>query len=109
MANNIQVANEVTDRLSLRDHDHLIATLGVWRTHGAAYTAGKGFFRSIIPAIKKLQAAVDDLPSGLNSYRIADASRCQVWQPRSGSAEEDKRGERETLHSISSSHLRTVE
>jgi hypothetical protein len=41
---------------------------------GAAYTAGKGLFSEIIiPAIKKLQAAVDDIQSELNSYREADA------------------------------------
>ena len=41
---------------------------------GAAYTAGKGLFSEIIiPAIKKLQAAVDDIQTELNSYRAADA------------------------------------
>ena len=73
MANNIQVANEVTDRLS-QGCDHLIATLDSGELMGAAYTAGKGLFSEIIiPAIKKLQAAVDDLQTELNSYRIADA------------------------------------
>ena len=41
MANNIQVANEVTDRLS-QGCDHLIATLDSGELMGAAYTAGKG-------------------------------------------------------------------
>ena len=73
MANNIQVANEVTDRLS-QGCDHLIATLDSGELMGAAYTAGKGLFSEIIiPAIKKLQAAVDDIQTELNSYRIADA------------------------------------
>ena len=41
---------------------------------GAAYTAGKGLFSEvIIPAIKKLQEAVDDIQTELNSYRTADA------------------------------------
>ena len=41
---------------------------------GAAYTAGKGLFSEIIiPAIKKLQEAVDDIQTELNSYRAADA------------------------------------
>ena len=73
MANNIQVANEVTDRLS-QGCDHLIAALDSGELMGAAYTAGKGLFSEIIiPAIKKLQAAVDDIQTELNSYRIADA------------------------------------
>lgn len=73
MANNIQVANEVTDRLS-QGCDHLIATLDSGELMGAAYTAGKGLFSEIIiPAIKKLQAAVDDIQTELNSYRAADA------------------------------------
>ena len=73
MSSNIQVANEVTDRLS-QGCDHLIATLDSGELMGAAYTAGKGLFSEIIiPAIKKLQAAVDDLQTELNSYRIADA------------------------------------
>lgn len=73
MANNIRVANEVTDRLS-QGCDHLIATLDSGELMGAAYTAGKGLFSEIIiPAIKKLQAAVDDIQTELNSYREADA------------------------------------
>ena len=73
MANNIQVANEVTDRLS-QGCDHLIAALDSGELMGAAYTAGKGLFSEIIiPAIKKLQEAVDDIQMELNSYRIADA------------------------------------
>ena len=73
MANNIQVANEVTDRLT-QGCDHLIATLDSGELMGAAYTAGKGLFSEIIiPAIKKLQEAVDDIQTELNSYRTADA------------------------------------
>ena len=73
MANNIQVANEVTDRLS-QGCDHLIATLDSGELMGAAYTAGKGLFSEIIiPSIKKLQEAVDDIQTELNSYRAADA------------------------------------
>ncbi len=73
MSSNIQVANEVTDRLS-QGCDYLIATLDSGELMGAAYTAGKGLFSEIIiPAIKKLQAAVDDIQTELNSYRVADA------------------------------------
>ena len=73
MANNIQVANEVTDRLT-QGCDHLISTLDSGELMGAAYTAGKGLFSEIIiPAIKKLQEAVDDIQTELNSYRTADA------------------------------------
>ena len=73
MSSNIQVANEVTDRLS-QGCDHLIATLDSGELMGAAYTAGKGLFSEIIiPAIKKLQEAVDDIQTELNSYRAADA------------------------------------
>ena len=57
MTNNLQVANEVTDRLSSG-----ISSLDSGELSGAAYTAGKGLFTDIIiPSIKKLQAAIDDI------------------------------------------------
>ena len=41
---------------------------------GATYTAGKGLFTEIIiPSIKKLQAAIDDIQLELTSYKNADA------------------------------------
>lgn len=65
---NLLVANEVTDRLS-SGCDHLISTLDSGELIGAAYTAGKGLFTDIIlPSIKKLQAAVDDIQLELTSY-----------------------------------------
>ena len=73
MTNNLQVANEVTDRLS-SGCDHLISTLDSGELTGAAYTAGKGLFTEIIiPSIKKLQAAIDDIQLELTSYKNADA------------------------------------
>ena len=61
ITNNLQVANEVTDRLS-SGCDHLISSLDSGDLTGAAYTAGKGLFTEIIiPSIKKLQAAIDDI------------------------------------------------
>ena len=73
MTNNLQVANEVTDRLS-SGCDHLISSLNSGELTGAAYTAGKGLFTDvIIPSIKKLQAAVDDIQLELTSYEHADA------------------------------------
>lgn len=73
MTNNLQVANEVTDRLS-SGCDHLISSLDSGELMGAAYTAGKGLFTDIIlPSIKKLQAAVDDIQEELTSYKHADA------------------------------------
>ena len=73
MTNNIQVANEVTDRLS-SGCDHLISSLDSGELTGAAYTAGKGLFTEIIiPSIKKLQAAIDDIQLELTSYKNADA------------------------------------
>ena len=47
MTNNLQVANEVTDRLS-SGCDHLISSLDSGELTGAAYTAGKGLFTEII-------------------------------------------------------------
>ena len=41
MTNNLQVANEVTDRLS-SGCDHLISSLDSGELTGAAYTAGEG-------------------------------------------------------------------
>lgn len=73
MTNNLQVANEVTDRLS-SVCDHLIFSLDSGELTGAAYTAGKGLFTEIIiPSIKKLQAAIDDIQLELTSYKNADA------------------------------------
>ena len=73
MTNNLQVANEVTDRLS-SGCDHLISSLDSGELTGAAYTAGKGLFTDIIiPCIKKLQEAVDDIQLELTSYKHADA------------------------------------
>ena len=73
MTNNLQVANEVTDRLS-SGCDHLIFSLDSGELTGAAYTAGKGLFTEIIiPSIKKLQAAIDDIQLELTSYKHADA------------------------------------
>jgi len=73
MTNNLLVANEVTDRLS-SGCDHLISSLDSGELTGAAYTAGKGLFTDIIiPSIKKLQAAIDDIQLELISYKNADA------------------------------------
>ena len=73
MTNNLQVANEVTDRLS-SGCDHLVSSLDSGELSGAAYTAGKGLFTDIIiPCIKKLQEAVDDIQLELTSYKYADA------------------------------------
>ncbi len=41
---------------------------------GAAYTTEQGLFTEIIiPSIKKLQAAIDDIQLELTSYKHADA------------------------------------
>ena len=73
MTNNLRVANEVTDRLS-SGCDHLISSLDSGELTGAAYTAGKSLFTEIIiPSIKKLQAAIDDIQLELTSYKNADA------------------------------------
>ena len=74
MTSNLQVANQVTDRLS-SGCDHLIASLESGELQGAAYTAGKGLFTEvIIPAIKKLQGAIDDIQGELRSYQYADST-----------------------------------
>lgn len=73
MNSNIEIANEITDRLS-SGSDHLISALESGELQGAAYTAGKNLFSDIIiPSIKKLQTAVDDIQTELTSYKNADA------------------------------------
>ena len=73
MNSNIEIANEITDRLS-SGSDHLISALESGELQGAAYTAGKNLFSEIIiPSIKKLQSAVDDIKTELLSYKSADA------------------------------------
>ena len=72
MNSNIEIANE-TDRLS-SGSDHLISVLESGKLQGAAYTAGKNLFSEIIiPSIKKLQSAIDDIQTELTSYKNADA------------------------------------
>jgi hypothetical protein len=69
--NNIAIANEIINRLA-RGANHLIASLDSGELQGAAYTAGRGLFAElIIPAIKQLQAAVDDIKIELTSYEYA--------------------------------------
>jgi len=52
----------------------LVASLESGELQGAAYTAGKGLFTEIIiPAIKKLQEAIDDIQGELASYKSADS------------------------------------
>ena len=73
MNSNIEIANEITDRLS-SGSDHLISALESGELQGAAYTAGKNLFSDIIiPSIKKLQTAVNDIQTELTSYKNADA------------------------------------
>lgn len=73
MNSNIEIANVITDRLS-SGSDHLISVLESGKLQGAAYTAGKNLFSEIIiPSIKKLQSAIDDIQTELSSYKSADA------------------------------------
>jgi hypothetical protein len=73
MNSNIEIANVITDRLS-SGSDHLISALESGKLQGAAYTAGKNLFSEIIiPSIKKLQSAIDDIQTELTSYKNADA------------------------------------
>lgn len=73
MGNNVNIANTITDRLS-DGCDYLIQSLNSGELQGAAYTAGKELFENIIiPAIKKLQEAVDDIQTELKSYKYADS------------------------------------
>lgn len=72
LSNNIEVANEITNRLS-SGCEYLVSSLDSGKLQGAAYTAGKGLFTDIIiPAITKIKEAVDDIQIELNSYRTAN-------------------------------------
>ena len=72
LSNNIEVANEITDRLS-SGCEYLVSSLDSGKLQGAAYTAGKGLFTDIIiPAITKIKEAVDDIQIKLNSYKTAN-------------------------------------
>jgi hypothetical protein len=72
LANNIAVANEITERLS-SGCAYLVSSLDSGKLQGAAYTAGKGLFTDIIiPAITKIKEAVDDIQIELNSYKTAN-------------------------------------
>lgn len=74
MTNNVQIANEITDRLS-GGCNHLLATVDSGELRGEAYTAATGLFTDvIIPSISKIQAAVDDIQVELDSYKTADAT-----------------------------------
>lgn len=72
LSNNIEVANEITDRLS-SGCEYLVSSLDSGKLQGAAYTAGKGLFTDIIiPAITKIKEAVADIQIELNSYETAN-------------------------------------
>lgn len=72
LTNNIEVANEITERLS-SGCAYLVNSLDSGKLQGAAYTAGKGLFTDIIiPAITKIKEAVDDIQIELNSYKTAN-------------------------------------
>lgn len=72
LTNNIEVANEITERLS-SGCEYLVSSLDSGKLQGAAYTAGKGLFTDIIiPAITKIKEAVDDIQIELNSYKTAN-------------------------------------
>lgn len=72
LSNNIEVANEITERLS-SGCEYLVSSLDSGKLQGAAYTAGKGLFTDIIiPAITKIKEAVDDIQIELNSYKTAN-------------------------------------
>lgn len=72
LTNNIEIANEITERLS-SGCDYLVSSLDSGKLQGAAYTAGKGLFTDIIiPAITKIKEAVDDIQIELNSYKTAN-------------------------------------
>lgn len=72
LSNNIEIANEITERLS-NGCAYLVSSLDSGKLQGAAYTAGKGLFTdTIIPAITKIKEAVDDIQIELNSYKTAN-------------------------------------
>lgn len=77
LTNNIEVANEITERLS-SGCAYLVSSLDSGKLQGVAYTAGKGLFTDIIiPAITKIKEAVDDIQIELNSYKTANESVSQ--------------------------------
>ena len=72
LSNNIEIANEITERLS-NGCAYLVSSLDSGKLQGAAYTAGKGLLTDIIiPAITKIKEAVDDIQIELNSYKTAN-------------------------------------
>ena len=72
LSNNIEIANEITERLS-NGCAYLVSSLDSGKLQGAAYTAGKGLFTDIIiPTITKIKEAVDDIQIELNSYKTAN-------------------------------------
>ena len=76
MSSNIQIATQITEKLT-SGSDHLIAEIEAGRLQGAAYEAGKNLFGNIIiPCIKKLQEAIDDIQIEL----IRTKMRMQSYQ-----------------------------
>lgn len=72
LGHNLVLANNLIDRLSA-GCDQLMDTLESGALQGAAYAAAGGLFREVIlPVIKKLQEAIDDIEVELTSYRSAD-------------------------------------
>lgn len=100
LRNNVRLANEITDRLS-SGCDHLIASLNTGQLQGTAYTAGQGLFSEvIIPAVQKLQAAVDDIQSELTSYEYAHSVVAEYGTLDKDLLEEELRVRQEQLEKV---------
>ncbi len=70
----------ITDRLS-SGCDHPTSFFRFRWADRAAYTAGKwSFTEIIIPSIKKLQAAIDDIQLELTSYKKCGCSGLWIWR-----------------------------
>jgi hypothetical protein len=99
--NNVANANQIISRLS-SGSDHLISSLNSGQLQGAAYTAGKGLFEAlIIPAIKKLQVAIDDIKVEITSYEYAHSVLAEYDLLDEDALEAQLKAEKD--------HLRTIE
>lgn len=69
--NNINVSLQITSKL-MSGSNHLISKLNSKELSGAAYKAGSGLMKEIIiPTIKKVRKATEDVQSDLKAYQSA--------------------------------------
>ena len=104
LATNLSIARTAVSNLN-SGSQQLIAAIDGQTLAGAAYTAGKGLFSElVIPTIKRVSSAVDNVQRDLNTFSSADS-----FIASEGYLEEDNLNEQLTLCKSSKTALENAE